>query len=62
VIESASVRSSLRVPDPEPVLTVTVRVDPEPATEVTEVPVSPVVVRVKSLVATLRTVSENVTV
>ena len=60
-----TVRSSLMVPSPDPVLTVTVRVlvPSEPVMPVTDAPVTaPVVVRVKLPVATPFTASAKVTV
>ena len=50
------------MPLPEPVLTVTMYVAPDPPTAVMEVPVTPVVVRAKSATSTLLTDSEKVTV
>ncbi len=50
------------MPLPEPVLTVTVRVVPDPLTAVTLAPVMPVEVRLKSATSTLMMASEKVTV
>jgi hypothetical protein len=55
-------RSSRIVPEPEPVLTVTVRVVPEPDTLLIEAPLTPLVLREKLPVATPETDSLNVTV
>jgi hypothetical protein len=59
---SASLTSSRIVPDSVPVLTVTVRVDPEPETVPIEAPETPVVVSAKSAAATGETGSEKFTV
>jgi len=45
-------RSRRIVPEPEPVLTVTVQVVPEPDTPLTEAPLTPVVVKEKLPAAT----------
>jgi len=58
----ALLRSSRIVPEPEPVLTVTVLVVPEPDMPLTEAPLTPVVLREKLPVATPVTDSLNVTV
>jgi hypothetical protein len=58
----ALLRSSRIVPEPEPVLTVTVQVVPEPDMPLTEVPLTPVVFKVKLLVVTPETDSLKVTV
>jgi hypothetical protein len=55
-------KSSRIVPEPVPVLTVTVQVVPEPDTLVTEAPVTPVVFKEKLPVATPETGSLKVTV
>ena len=61
-IPVAEVRLRPSVPPPDPVVTVTVRVAPVPATEVIEAPVRPLpLARVKLALVTPTTLSENVT-
>ena len=50
------------VPLPEPVLTLTVYVAPDPVMLVMDAPVTPVVVKLKSVISTPVTDSEKVTV
>ncbi len=62
IVLLASSTSSRIVPSPEPLSTVTVRLEPEPLTPVIEAPETPLVVRAKSEETTGETDSEKVTV